>query len=282
MNPAALFRVASLTTALGVLAGGFAFQSVMGDGEVVTWKQFGVLNNQWGRSHAAPSSYQRISITRSALLFTFNWQSASDRPDDRYAVKGFPAIVSGWHYGSPQFPGGLLRGRLPMRWSENPRLETEVRARRTGTQNDVLSLAWDIWLTAAKPDPAASSPIHPEAEIMVWPWRQHQQPLKSPPDADPIAARLSVWGTEWDLYFGHTEDDQGGWPVLSFVATRALARRDGAIDARGALADFLRAAQRTSAPVRWDPQWWIAGVEFGSEIIQGTGSWTIEDYALRP
>ena len=268
------------------------------DGEVVRWGRFGVLNNQWGAAlgHADATSYQDIRADAAGVVFEFDWRNKT--PDDGVWVKAFPAIVGGWHYGVPVYPGDPTLPNLPAPLAKKPALATSVHALRAGgSDSDVMNLAWDIWLTASKPDPLASGPVAPAAEIMVWPWRQNQGPLtlqgsstktcsRIPAEqlgASPVARNAVVWSKTWDVYLGCGTDGHAVWPVLSFIATTPLSAANGDIAVTGRLGDFLAyAAANTPRWTTWTPSWWVAGVEFGSEIIQGSGSWTITNYRLEP
>lgn len=267
------------------------------DGQVVRWGRLGVLNNQWGAAlgHADAASYQRIRVEDSNVVFEFDWRNKT--ASDASWVKAFPSIVAGWHFGVPVYPGDPTLPNLPVQLSKKPKLSTKVRAVRAGGKGaDVMNLAWDIWLTSSKPDPSATRPVAPAAEIMVWPWRRNQGPLtlegsrnrscslnkNEPATAAPIATNISLWHAKWDLYLGCASDDRSVWPALSFVAQSSL-ETSGSVVAEGNLGDFVTyATENTRRKTSWNKSWWIAGVEFGSEIIQGSGSWTISDYRIEP
>ncbi len=286
--------------ALGVLFAGMGLNPARAldeDGQVVRWGRLGVLNNQWGAAlgHADAASYQRIRVEDSSVVFEFDWRNKT--PADATWVKAFPSIVAGWHFGVPVYPGDPTLPNLPVPVSKKPKLRATLRAVRSGGSDlDVMNLAWDIWLTSSKPDPSATRPVAPAAEIMVWPWRRNQGPLtlegsrnrscsrasSEPATAAPIATNISLWHTKWDLYFGCSSDDRTAWPALSFVAQSPL-ESDGSVVAGGNLGDFVSyATERTARWTPWNRSWWIAGVEFGSEIVQGSGSWTISEYRIEP
>ena len=267
-------------------------------GEVIRWGGLGILNNQWGAElgHAAPQSFQRVRVDGSRIVFEFDWKNKS--PEDNVWVKAYPAIVAGWHYGVPVYPGDPSVGRLPLRVSSGPRLRTSLRASRTGAADtDAMNLAWDIWLTTSKPDPLATTPVLPAAEVMVWPWRQQQWPMTlegssskacslKPVDqigAKPIVSGVTLWQRNWDIYLACASSGETVWPVLSFIPQQPLVNEAGVVVASGQLGDFLAyASSNLRGWTSWDPSWWVAGVEFGSEIIQGSGSWTIEQYRIEP
>jgi hypothetical protein len=299
-------QLAIALAAACALAGGLLVLSLAGvdaaasgeNGDVIRWGRLGVLNNQWGAAlgHAAAASYQRLRVDETSVVFEFDWRNKT--ADDGVWVKAFPAIVAGWHYGVPVYPGEPTLPNLPVQLANKPALASSVRARRTGgAESDVMNLAWDIWVTASKPDPHAATPVAPAAEIMVWPWRQHQGPLTLDGSSTracaresietvgsvPIATSIVLWNTTWDLYFGCGSDGHVAWPVLSFVASAPPALADDAIVSTGHLGDFLGyAATNTRRWTSVEPSWWVAGVEFGSEIIQGAGSWTITNYRMEP
>lgn len=290
----------SVALALGVVAlsAGTRGAAEGEDKEVVRWGRLGILNNQWGAAlgHADPASYQRVRVDGSRVVFEFDWRNRT--PDDRYWVKAFPSIVAGWHYGVPVYPGDATLGRLPLQLSRRPALRTSLRATRTGAnESDVMNLAWDIWLTASKPDPEATEPVAPAAEVMVWPWRQQQGPLTLDgstskacarvPVAAPVAVtdggRGAIWDRAWDVYLGCGTNGTAVWPVLSFIPREPMTAGDGVVEASGRLGDFLSWLQgHATAWTTWQQDWWVAGVEFGSEIIQGRGAWTIDTYRIEP
>jgi hypothetical protein len=265
-------------------------------GEVVRWGRLGVLNNQWGAAlgHADAASYQRLRVEPASVAFEFDWRNKA--PEDAVWVKAFPAIVAGWHYGVPVYPGDPALPNLPVQLASRPALATSVRALRAGgTESDVMNLAWDVWLTRSKPDPRAVVPVAPAAEIMVWPWRQHQGPLTlegsstracaregdEKVDSAPIATNIPLWSRTWDLYFGCASDGHVAWPVLSFVVSTPLASPNGPVVVSGRLGDFIGyASTNTRQSTTIEQSWWVAGVEFGSEIIQGAGTWTITNYRM--
>jgi hypothetical protein len=274
---------------------GAAPMSASGEhGEVVPWGRFGILNNQWGAAlgHADAESYQRVSIDEGRVVFAFDWRNKT--ADDRTWVKAFPAIVAGWHYGVPVYPGEPTLGRLPVQVSKKPALTTVLRVRRVGgAASDVMNLAWDIWLTASKPDPNATEPMTPAAEVMVWPWRQQQGPLTLEGSSSKTCARTTVdgpivaspmlWSRAWDVSFGCGSNGSESWPVISFVPHDTLMTADGAIAASGRLGDFLTYLSLTAPRwTTWNETWWVAGVEFGSEIIQGRGAWMFDQYRIEP
>ncbi|MGB9880175.1 MAG: hypothetical protein ACPLRM_05365, partial [Anaerolineae bacterium] len=143
---------------------------------VCYWDGFYVLNNQWGLEKrpdcVSTGSYQRISIGFDAILkgpkIEFNW--ANVKQDECGAqVKGYPAIIAGWHHGDPipEYPDGYLTPRgvhgLPFQIRDRAQLNSGVHAQREGSGGS-MNLSWDIWIAA---DP---QPQKPKAEVMVWPW----------------------------------------------------------------------------------------------------------------
>ena len=136
----------------------------------------------------------------------------------------------------------------------------------------------------AKPDPLATTPVLPAAEVMVWPWRQQRWPMTlegsnskacslKPADqigAKPIVVGATLWQRSWDVYLGCASSGDTVWPVLSFVPQQPLVNDAGVVVANGQLGDFLAyASSNLRSWTQWDPSWWVAGVEFGSEIIEG-------------
>lgn len=245
-----------------------------------SWNGFLILNNQWGLGEATRQSYQRIMQREEGIVFEYSWWT--DPGKDQGAVKGYPAIIAGWHNGDPIRNGPF---RTPPQISASERFVTSVHAshaniRRRG-QVEKLNLSWDIWL--AKSQTPGNSP--PSGEIMVWPWWQEQQPLTKGTGGGLIESRVKIGNgnAEWDIYGGTQIDKNGNsWPVITFRTHKNQVYGSNAISASLDLKDFIERACFLPAPWALDSSQYIVGVEFGSEVVQGEGSWTITSYSLQP
>jgi|GEM_PF-2677684 len=249
------------------------------------WEGFYVLNNQWGANQrpdcVKAGSYQRISTTGIEVVMDYDWANIKRRGCEAQ-VKGYPAIIAGWHYGEaiPEYPGGYLTPMgihgLPAQIKERNQFPSSFLAFREGPAG-IINLSWGIWI-ASEPQPQK-----PKAKIMVWPWYAKQQPLT---DKGGRLKTVTIGGMKWDLYRGKTPD---GWWVYTFKPSKGLA---GAlveaftgpipwarVESRVNLGEFVQYLVQEG---HLSDQDWIVGIEFGSEIIEGKGRWRISKYLLEP
>jgi hypothetical protein len=252
------------------------------------WKGFYVLNNQWGANQPSGSecvkagSYQRISVTEIEVVMDYSWENIKQKGCDAQ-VKGYPAIIAGWHYGEtfPEYPGGYLTPMgihgLPAQIKEKNQFPSGFLAFREG-RGGIMNLSWDIWIAS---DP---QPQKPKAEVMIWPWYVNQQPIT---DGGGQLKTVTIGGIKWDLYRGKNPD---GWWVYTF--RRRMNLLESLLESGSAnmlpwarvermvnLGDFVQYLVQGKYLSEED---WIVGIEFGSEIIEGEGRWRISQYLLEP
>jgi xyloglucan-specific endo-beta-1,4-glucanase len=229
-------------------------------GQYFTWNGIVVLNNQWGRDYATNSDkYQVIRLTDdNKVQFDYKWAGNTSY------VKGYPTFVVGWHFGNP---GGWMTPQgsfgLPARISDNKAFYASISGTHynNGTYTEIMNLSWDIWLANS------SNPSGPNGEIMVWPWRQNQQPIGS------LQATATIWGATWDVYRGTMSAGGYSWTVVSYI------RRSGTLSIGENLRDFINDARNRG----WfSSSMYIVGIECGNEIIQGHGRFEYTSYTIRP
>jgi hypothetical protein len=218
-----------------------------------------VLNNQAGRTSAAPGWYQRIiKEDNGTVSFEYNWGGNAS------TVKGYPAIVAGWHYGGPV---GYLTATgsksLPVRISAQKLFNSGISASHVNSNYsyEKMSLSWNIWIAAS------DKPSVPSKQIMIWVWRKNQVPIGSK------VGTVSMWGTNWDLYSGKA-------PVSPYWGVYTFVRQTTTLATSGNLRDFVNYLWKTKG---WlSSSQWIVGIECGTELIQGKGKWNISRYWLTP
>lgn len=231
-------------------------------GDSFTWNSFLVLNNQWGRDYANSGWYQRIvKEDNGTASFEYKWRGSTSK------VKGYPAVIAGWHYGDA-LTGGYRTSYgsngLPVKISAEKAFNSGFNASHTNIKNgyEKMNLSWDIWIAWS------DQPSAPGNEIMIWPWRKNQQPIGSK------VQTVSIWNTKWDLYSGQTTAGNNSWYVFTFV------RQSNTLNTSGNLRDFINYIWKTKGWLKGDQ--WIVGIEFGTEIIEGEGSWNVSRYWLTP
>jgi hypothetical protein len=226
--------------------------------DIFDWKGYCVLNNQWGRLNATnPDWYQRTILEDdSTVSFEYKWDG------NQYSVKGMPAVVAGWHYGTLggyRTPMGMYN--LPSRVSENISFIVDENVTHTnqGTYTEVMNLTWDVWFGSTE------NPDGPSHEMMVWPWYIHQVPNGE------LQGRVTVWGAEWDIYRGDITFGDDTWYCTSFL------RVSNTLNTEGDLTDLIDVmVSRGWLPD--DP--FVIGIEFGNELVRGEGSFYILEYSL--
>jgi hypothetical protein len=229
-------------------------------GKSFSWNDFSVLNNQWGRDYAKSGWYQRIVREENQTIsFEYNWWGSTSE------VKGYPAIIAGWHYGDP---GGYMTQHqskdLPVKISAERVFNTGINATHINRNNgyEKMNVSWDIWVAWS------DRPSVPGNEIMIWPWNKNQRPIGSKVET------VSIWNTAWDLYSGWQTVDSNRWCVFTFV------RQSNTLNTSGNLRDFINYIWKTKGWLKGDQ--WIVGIECGTEIMEGKGSWNISRYWLNP
>ena len=230
-------------------------------GQDFYWNDFSILNNQWGRKFANSGWYQRIvQEDNNTISFEYNWWGNTSK------VKGYPAIIVGWHYGDPgnkyMTPYGFKN--LPVKISDNQAFISGISASHLNFKNyEKMNISWDIWIAWS------NLPNAPGNEIMIWPWRNLQLPLGSEKGK---VETVSIWGTKWDLYSGIATNNDNSWYVFTFV------KQTNTLDIKGNLQEFINYIWKTKGWLSGEQ--WIVGIECGTEIIEGQGSWNINSYML--
>lgn len=211
-------------------------------------------NNVWGKDKS-PKGWEvidgiKLDGAKLSWRVRYNWPVGTDK----YAVKCYPSVVTGWQWGIWSSDGHLPReiGRLK-------RVATtgSVTVRNPGVQN----LAYDLWFHAAgiKPDDKSK----PSDELMIW--------MAAHGGAGPLGKlreKVRIGDTEWSLYVGDI-----GWKVFSFVRTTNC--DSWSIDAKPFIDHLIHAG--LMAPTKQ-----LSAVQFGTEVFQSPGDAAVEvkDYEV--
>ena len=219
------------------------------------WNSLCVINNQWGReNNLDPNWYQRVILEDdNTISIEYRWDSRN------YNIMGYPGIIAGWHWGY-QTPIGAFG--LPSRVSDNISylVSADVSHTDEGTYPEFVNVAWDIWLAPS------DNPSVPNYEIMVWPWYVRQLPDGTLQD------RITLWGAEWDVY-RYLAGTGGGpaWNSFSFLRTTPTLQPAGNL---GEFISYLHSRGWLPDDER------VVGIEFGTELGRGQGSFRINSYSL--
>jgi len=224
------------------------------------WNDICVLNNQWGRQRALNSDwYQRVVLEDdNTISFEYKWDS------NNYNIMGYPAFVVGWHWGT-LFGNRTHAGTfgLPAKVGDNPSymVSASLSHKDEGTYPEFVNVSWDIWLGTN------DNPKEPSYEIMVWPWY-----IRQIPDGI-LQGQITAWGAQWDVYKYKAGSSSGGPAWNSF----AFLRKTPTLQPSGDLGEFIKYLRERE----WlsDDQW-IVGIQFGTELGRGQGSFRINSYSI--
>lgn len=216
-----------------------------------------LINNQWNRDSAGAGSWQQCLRSRTGSTGTeVGWQWAWPAADGLYA---YPEVLIGrspwhsWASNDPRFPRTVAATQAL--WI-NHQVET--------ASNGKQSLAAEFWLTSAPLPDNQAAPETVRAELMIW--SDASPGVVATTDA-PVAM-VQIDGARWALYVQRDWGDASGaasntWVLISYVAQAPSGTQR--YDARKFMQDAINRGliQPTDT---------IAGVEFGNEIVSGSGS----------
>jgi hypothetical protein len=219
-------------------------------------------NNVWG-SKKARGKFKQCLLTRERNGKTevgWSW----DWPGFDPSVFAYPEVVVGW---KPWSGGATTDPHFPLRVSEvrTLTLDYEVESEMTGSYD----LAPEIWLT----DAGASTQPNPRSittEVMFW--MDHTDGARP---AGKVVDEPTFSGVKYELW---REDSIGvdangkGWRLLSFKSPEKQLK--GRIDI-AALLHYLVERQLASTSD------YVAGVEFGNEVMGGTGTTWIRQFDVK-
>lgn len=244
------FSIVAFAALSGLLA---ACQS---GGQVIQEKQTRIVsgyllnNNVWGKDNS-PEGWQLIEVLRAGEKLS--WAVRYDWPagTNKYAVKCYPSVVTGWQWGS-----WSSDGRLPKPLSALGKVVSaaSVRVTNPGVQN----VAYDLWFHA---DGRIADQPKPTEELMIWTNRFG--------GAAPLGKKcgeVEIGGVTWDLYSG-----DAGWKVFSFVRNENAA--SWTLDVK-AFVDALVSTGRMPASRQ------LSGIQLGTEVFQSPGEarFEVTDY----
>ena len=219
-------------------------------------------NNVWG-SKKAKGKFKQCLLTRERDGKTevgWSW----DWPGFDPTVFAYPEVVVGW---KPWSGGETTDPHFPLKVSDvrTLSLDYEVESEVTGSYD----LAPEIWLTNAgasvKPNPQSIT-----TEVMFW--MDHTEGARP---AGQVVDEVPLNGVKYELW---REDSIGvdangkGWRLLSFKSPEK--QHNGRIDI-AALIRYLVEKQLAA------PSDYVASVEFGNEVMGGTGTTWIRHFDVK-
>lgn len=219
-----------------------------------------VLNNQWNRRLMGPNDKyeQCIQVNNSKdplrVEWTWSW------PILQRQVKAYPEIIYGWapwldSSTDPHLPLQLSLLDQVVRFQVN--FDTEVIAE----SDAIYNTAFDLFITRS----STPTPENRTHEVMIWindqhPWISTQ--------SESHTDRILIAGEHYDFW-----STQGIHPILIFRKVLPISKGSLVIN------DFLDyLMNRGYLPA----EGYLADIEFGNEIVYGSGHTYINDYSVTP
>jgi len=225
------------------------------DWALINLAGFQAQNNTWGKGDLTDWS-QCIGLetdSEGILLARWTW----DWPKAGGSVKSYPEVVFG------QKPGGPSTSPdLPKKLSDIDKatIEYDVASTYTGSGN----IAFDIWLTDTdNPDTWGVPPI--THEIMIW--------LDSYGGLGPggkYVESVTLDGVEYNVFVGYNFG--GGWTYIAFNSKESQLGT-GMINLSSFI-EYIIASELAPADV------YMASIEFGNEVVSGTGETVLNKYRI--
>ncbi len=219
-------------------------------------------NNVWG-SKKTQAKFEQCLLTREGAQgtehgWTWNW------PGFDRTVFAYPQILFGW---KPWSGGKPTDARFPLRVADarHVALHYAVETQAEGSYN----LAPEIWLMEGGQSSASADPRRITAEVMFWmDYKAGARP------AGEIISRPVLDGVTYELWKADEIGDKGdgkGWLLLSFKSPTI--QHSGTISIHKMLEHLVEAKLI-------DPNHYVASVEFGNEVMGGSGTTWIKRFEV--
>lgn len=215
-----------------------------------TYNEYVVVNNCWGKG-TITNFLQCIYVKTedSNYDFGFNWQWPTNINND---VKAYPEIIYGWK----PWSSSSTTPKLPVIISAGKKIIVSFDSIKT-TFNGVGNTAFDIWLTSSN----TPSTTNITRELMIWTKNFGQYPAGSK------VTTTTIDGVTYDFYKGQMD-----WSYYAFVKTSSTEVTTYNIDKFISYLTSLNLVTQNE---------YVAAIEFGNEVISGTGNTNIKNYKVR-
>ncbi|MFH0736565.1 MAG: hypothetical protein V1773_19775 [bacterium] len=210
--------------------------------------EYTIINNCWGKG-TIQDYMQCIFIKKNIneMSVGFSWQWPADNND----VKAYPEILFGWK----PWNSSSTTTKLPIRVGSIKTLKASYTSITTSLYG-VGNTAFDLWITSSK-TPTVSDITR---EVMIWTKNFGQTPGGSK------VATVTIDNVEYDLYKGNWD-----WTYLAFV-------NKGVSGITNVNLDKFLAYLFENGYI--SPNENLASIEFGNEIVNGSGNTTIRNYNI--
>jgi len=222
-----------------------------GDWARIDIGRYFISNNMWNKG--ALTDYAqciRGETTQEPVRGGWRWTWPTGQSD----VKAYPEIVYGWKPWESRSTTPALPQQINALQTLRVTYDFDIAA--TGRYNT----AFDLWITNA----ATPTENTITREVMIW---IDYQDWHIP--AGEFMGNIMIDGEEYAFYNGHVS--HANWTYSAFV--KVTPQHTGTSNLRDFLT-YLAQEQYLSSDE------YIASIEFGNEIIEGTGVTTIRSYAI--
>jgi hypothetical protein len=226
-----------------------------GEWEKIPLGEFLVENNTWNTKAVRPGFAWRQSVFADPATGAMGWRWDFSGQDG--VTKSFPEIIYGkkafdaYTSTTPRLPAPLATARF--------RLEYDYAAKATGTYNT----STDITFT----DSALAGEKNVRAKLMIW-FDHQNMPFFNPAQV----TRAVIAGRPHQVFIDrkHAEAD-GQWIYIALLPDDMPAR--GELD----LTEYFAHLRAIGV---LQPGWFLASIEIGSEISNGTGEVTFRRFVV--
>ena len=227
-------------------------------GSVLHGSQYRVVNNVWNKGACTGPYDQCVFLEDIAGSAAFGWQW--DWRNNGYNVVAYPEVIYG---DKPWDANSGISSSFPVKaGSADITANFDLTVRASGTYN----MAFSLWCVSALP--SGTDVI--SHEIMIWNKNHGMTP------AGAKFATVTLGGIAYDVYMkkNHSDDSGGSSHNWTYIAFRAQEPIDKGPLKISDFVDYLLAKGILL------PSNYVTSVELGNEIISGSGTVDIRDYAI--
>jgi glycosyl hydrolase family 12 len=219
-------------------------------------------NNLWNTRAAKGSQSITVYDVGDTALWstTWNWKRGQ-----QYTVTSYASTVTGWHWGEPfEVPGAI-----PVRMDQLQAVKTTVNydyledSACSGKRAIICryDVAYDLWFHDQDPTGTGAAP---KFELMVW--LSYSRAALFVGYQSVIQPLPTIAGHRWN--------------VFQTTSTNAVFVIADPVDVNGSeldLIEFINVAKTLNPGLS---SWFLSSVEFGIEVYQGKGTFTVTGYDL--
>lgn len=216
-----------------------------------------IENNTWGKGEMSDWR-QCVGLTVNtrggvAGLWNWDWKNQGDQ------VKAYPEVVFGHKPGYPKSTTPLLPRQL--KDVQTVQLDYDVNSQRQGSGN----LSLDIWFTNT-PTPTSFSVPTITHEVMIW--LDVEGTMYA---GGSEVEETTINGVPYKVFVG--ENFGMGWRYIAFTPVHKTKASVGSLD----LLSFFNYLRGKQWLANHD---WLAAINFGNEIISGSGETRLYHFAV--